>query len=262
MHLQFISDIHLEFYLKTSEFSFKPKDFVGDVLALIGDISCRPEQVREWVLRINPKGKPVLYIPGNHEYYHHDITFMRKYLRDDLIKAPWFHVLDNESVCIDGVNFFGATLWTDFANGQHLDTCELGMADFSVITNGAHPFTTRDALDEFNNTVAWLDMELSRSPYPNVVLTHHAPSYMSSHPRFAGSKLNGGFCSNLEGFITKHTGVLPFWLHGHVHDGVDYKIAQTRVIANPAGYQYNGMFGVGVYLENSTFNKRRCVTIT
>jgi Icc-related predicted phosphoesterase len=29
------------------------------------------------------------------------------------------------------------------------------------------------------------------------------------------------------------------WVHGHVHDGFDYTVGRTRVVANPAGYILN-----------------------
>jgi hypothetical protein len=56
--------------------------------------------------------RPVIYVPGNHEFYHRDIALI-----DELkIQAPdHIHVLNNDQVIIDGVRFLGCILWTDFA---------------------------------------------------------------------------------------------------------------------------------------------------
>lgn len=54
---------------------------------------------------------PVVYVPGNHEYYDRDISFVRR-LKE---QAPDnVRVLDNDNVVIGGVRFLGRALWTDF----------------------------------------------------------------------------------------------------------------------------------------------------
>ena len=79
----------------------------------------------------------------------------------------------------------------------------------------------------------------------DVVLTHHAPSYQSLHPRYAGdSELNAAYMSNLESLIDE---ILPqVWFHGHVHTSFDYMVGDTRVLCNPRGYHR--------YEENPKFN--------
>jgi hypothetical protein len=53
----------------------------------------------------------VIYVPGNHECYHHDIALV------DELKAQspdHIHVINDDQVIIDGVRFLGSILWTDF----------------------------------------------------------------------------------------------------------------------------------------------------
>lgn len=263
MKIQIISDTHLEFYERVNDFNFKAKDFVGDILVLAGDISSRPELTAEWLHSINKTGKPVIFVPGNHEYYHHNIEDERARITS-FVGEPWFHLMNNDSLDIGNVRFLGTTLWTNFASGLHKYACSLGMADFSVIRNGVNLFSVDDAFDEFKAALAWLDVELSHSQQPyNVVITHHGPSFQSTHPRFAGSKINGGFCSDLDDFIEKHTEKLQLWIHGHVHDGVDYHIGKTRVVANPVGYPdtwYNKGAPLTV-LENESYNPHFCIDV-
>ncbi len=65
------------------------------------------------------------------------------------------------------------------------------------------------------DSIAWLDDQFTSHPHdgPTVVITHHAPSYKSQHPRFAGSPISGGFCSNQEHRIQrwKPEGTLDSW---------------------------------------------------
>ena len=76
-------------------------------------------------------------------------------------------------------------------------------------------------------------------------VTHHAPSFRSQHPRFASSPITGGFCSNLESRIQQWKPDL--WIHGHVHDPMDYRIpwkiaapGETRILCNPWVYPHEG----------------------
>ena len=63
-------------------------------------------------------------------------------------------------------------------------------------------------------------------------------SFQSQHPRFAGSLITGGFCSNLESRIQQWKPDL--WIHGHVHDPMDYRIGKTRILCNPWGHPNEG----------------------
>jgi Icc-related predicted phosphoesterase len=69
-----------------------------------------------------------------------------------------------------------------------------------------------------------------------VVVGHHAPSKLSTHPRYADEVLiNGAYSSNLNEFILDHPQI-KLWTHGHTHEPFDYSIGETRIIANPRGY--------------------------
>ena len=143
---------------------------------------------------------------------------------------------------LDGVRFLGATLWTDFASGRQMRRCQRMMSDFDVIFDGhSGSITPEVILKEHQDTMDWLATQIMRHPHkgPTVVITHHAPSYQSQHPRFAGSPISGGFCSNQEHRIQRWNaaGLAPdLWIHGHVHDPMDYRIGQTRILCNPWGY--------------------------
>ena len=47
--------------------------------------------------------------------------------------------------------------------------------------------------------------------------------------------LSAAFASNLEYLFERYPNI-KLWCHGHVHNSVDYKLGNARVIANPLGY--------------------------
>ena len=73
-----------------------------------------------------------------------------------------------------------------------------------------------------------------RSGLTPVVITHDAPSPKCIRPWSKASRLNPGFASVLDAFIMQHQP--ERCIHGHMHDPVDERLGETRIVANPHGY--------------------------
>ena len=239
MKLNVLSDLHL------SVGGMEQPRNDADVVVLAGDIA-RPSQSAAWALDFD---KPVLYVVGNHEFYGGSIEGTVEELRR-LCAGSHVHVLDDEEVIIEGVRFLGSTLWTDFilfgdgdAGGAAMAAARHFMRDFTRIRNSDGMdalFTPTDSAALFQRHAAWLDRQLATAHAgPTVVITHHAPSRQSIHPRFAGSLLNACFVSDAEYLIG--TGRAQLWIHGHTHDSFDYTVLGTRVVCNPRGYAKAGI---------------------
>ncbi len=230
MNLHILNDLHIEFE------DFVPPATKADVVVLAGDIGVGMEGLR-WAQARFPD-KPVIYVPGNHEFYQRDITLI-----DELkAEAPDnIHVLNDDQVIIDGVRFLGSILWTDFALFGEADkffamrTARQQMTDFSIIQNHGQRFTPEDAIKLHEASRDWLAIMLAE-PFDGktVVVTHHAPSSLSVHSRYARDLLTPAFASNLENLMDGDRAEL--WIHGHMHESFDYEIYGTRVICNPRGY--------------------------
>lgn len=83
-----------------------------------------------------------------------------------------------------------------------------------------------------------------------VVVTHHAPSPRSRDVRFLGEPTNAGFISDLDAVI--EDGNPHFWIHGHIHRHLDYRMGNTRVLCNPKGYRHEKTGyqpGLVIYLD-------------
>jgi Icc-related predicted phosphoesterase len=230
MKLHILNDLHIEFE------DFVPPATDADVVILAGDIGVGLEGLRWAEARF--QDRPVIYVPGNHEFYHHDLSLIEELKAE----APGrIHVLNDDPVIIDGVRFLGSILWTDFALFGEADRffamqmARNRMTDFSIIKNQGRRFTPEDAARVHTVSRGWLASMLAESfDGRTVVVTHHAPSSRSVHPRYARDLLTPAFASNLEMLMDGDRAAL--WVHGHMHDPFDYEIYGTRVVCNPRGY--------------------------
>lgn len=130
MKIAFASDPHLEF---DDTLTLTGLSNV-DVPILAGDVDVSPASYTTLLRRLRlVYSGPVLFVLDNHEYYHGRFPNAQKKYRKAIAEDDRAWLLENESVTINGVRFLGATLWTDFAGGRHLENCRRGMSDFSVI---------------------------------------------------------------------------------------------------------------------------------
>ena len=246
MKLHILSDLHL------GVDAMAPPATDADVVVLAGDIT-RPARAVAWARQFQ---QPVVYVLGNHEFYGGSLAGTATQFRH-LAAASQVHLLDDEALVIDGVRFLGSTLWTDFrlfdteAQRQQAMAMAQGLLhDYSRIRLNDESdalFTPAESVARFDRHAAWLDQQLAVShPGPTVVVTHHAPSRQSIHPRFAGSPLNACFVSDAEHLLRDERAAL--WIHGHTHDSYDYRVHGTRVVCNARGYAREGVN------ENARFN--------
>ena len=239
MKLNVLSDLHL------SRGSPPLPRNNADLVILAGDIA-RPAEAIAWAKSLE---KPVLYVPGNHEFYGTSLAATVRQLKV-LAAGSQVRILDDEEVHIGGVRFLGSTLWTDFlldGDGEGREVAVqaalLHLRDFRRISldeDRKTLFTPLDAAARFRRHAAWLAHTLEQGhDGPTVVITHHAPSPRSIEERFRGSPLNACFASQAEHLLRGSRAQL--WIHGHMHHSVDYMFGGTRVISNPRGYAKDGV---------------------
>lgn len=263
MKIAVCSDLHLEFGPISLENTEN-----AEVLILSGDI-CVANDLRELDKGDNDKSNQyhtffqeccarfpsVIYIAGNHEHYHGDFAKSIGNIRDRLGYLVNLHVLDKESVLINNVFFIGGTLWTDMnkEDGITLMHMKSMMNDFRSVENSARKthykdtlgnshvriarFTPDDAVEDHKKMLEYVKIMIEgKHDQKIVVVGHHAPSKLSTHPRYAKEEImNGGYSSDLSEFILDHPQI-KLWTHGHTHENFDYLIGSTRIVCNPRGY--------------------------
>ena len=244
MKIRILSDLHLEFA------GWRPPPCDEDAVVLAGDIAEGRAGIA-WARKYF-RDRPIVYVPGNHEYYGRDIDELRQGLRESG-RAHDVHVLDADEIVINGVRFLGATLWTDFEIGgcepktveAAMRRCQEGMTDFHVISRWGSSLRPEDTREIHLAQREWLRRALmgftslsEGFPGPTVVITHHAPCTRSIAPQFVGDTLNPAFASDVTDLMGPQ---VALWIHGHMHNSSNYVERGSRVICNPRGYFPHGL---------------------
>jgi Icc-related predicted phosphoesterase len=274
MKIQIVSDLHLEFG------DIEIKNNGADVLVLSGDIcvaqdlydhpdvpsiinlgrrQAAAKLYREFFARVSKEFDEVVYVAGNHEFYHGKWKKTHQILAHEMERYGNIHYLDISCTVIRGVTFLGGTLWTDMNKGDPLTMHGIAdmMNDFQVIrddTKGYSPLKPFTVAMEHRKTVQYISAVVEGKHEDKfVVVGHHAPSFLSVHESYRSETLmNGAYASDLSDFILDRPQI-KLWTHGHMHDPSDYMMGTTRVVANPRGY-------VG-YVDTTAFDPQKVVEI-
>ena len=265
MKIAVCSDLHLEF----SDINLKNEEG-AEVLILSGDIMIaedlhnHPEtsygmyssvnladlgrrqlvalRFRDFLKRVSFQFPNVIYIAGNHEFYHGRWKASLDHLREECNKFPNVYFLENDLKVINDITFIGATLWTDCNKGDPLTLHALTdmMNDYRIIRNDDKGFSKlrpANTMHRHQQTLSYLKQVLPDLKDSKVVFVgHHTPSHQSIHEKYKKDHLmNGGYHSDLSEFILDHPQI-TLWTHGHTHEPFDYMIGETRIVCNPRGY--------------------------
>lgn len=197
---------------------------------------------RNFLKRCSEAFPHVIYVAGNHEFYHGRWKGSLDHLRQECNQFPNVYFMENDIKTIGDFTFIGCTLWTDCNNGDPLTLHALGgmMNDYRIIRNDeqgysklrpAHTMSRHVKSKQYISTIVE-----GKHDQKFVVVGHHAPCKQSTHPRYANDQLmNGGYSSDLSEFILERPQI-KLWTHGHTHYSFDYMVGDTRIICNPRGY--------------------------
>ena len=235
----------------------------GTVVPVTASVQARAERYNNFVVRCSERFPQVILIMGNHEHYHGDYADTANIIRGTFGDLHNVHFLDKEWRIIDGVLFYGGTLWTDMNNESHSTMRQIAgmMNDYRGVKNSAKTvqyrvpdltkneadafsfkerpaqFVPEDSVEDHKAFLKGLDAVLALHPnMPTVVCGHHAPSKASTHPRYKHEVvMNGAYSTNLDNYILDRRQI-RLWTHGHTHEDFDYMIGTTRIVCNPRGY--------------------------
>lgn len=256
MKFRIISDVHID--VTSPEYFFD--EFIqldtdkDTVLLLAGDIGGftylyykQRHKLDLLFSTLSLQFKEVLYIIGNHESYGGTYEIVLDELVDYLTQYTNIRLLNNDSIEYDSCIVIGSTLWSNYENENPISKMSVkhGLNDYRCIrSNNTKMFPGTSVLLHPDHVLEWYKENVNyltnRLEYyqsynkPIIVMTHHAPSFQSISSRYIGSKLNGGYASDLEYLMEQYNPVM--WIHGHMHAHLDYTIYNTRVLCNPFGY--------------------------
>lgn len=256
MKIRVLSDLHLE--------ADQPEIIPhadADLVVLAGDIHNHAEGLR-WAAETFDGAVPVVYVPGNHEYYDGEFGALEAAMHDAAASVDNVHFLNNATL-VDPLGqwrVLGTTLWTDFdlygndeaSRAASIAAAERVMLDYrgliqvtwtagnnsngqgALQDNTPRNLTAADTIALHRHARAWLEAELAK-PFAGttIVVTHHAPHRRSLAERYADDVVSAGFVNDLPSLV--HAPVV-LWVHGHTHTAFDYVENGTRVVCNPRGY--------------------------
>lgn len=227
MRIRILSDLHLEVGPAAIR-----DDVDCDVVVLAGDIDSGTNGLY-WARE--EFDRPVIYVPGNHEYYHHDIVELAPLMRETANRLG-IHLLDNEEVTIQGQRFLGTPLWPGLPREpvQRADTAKLWNArlnDFRCI-RAAGALITPEHMSRWHAGSIRFLKDAINDQAPAVVVSHFAPTVSMQNPSFAGDALTSYFQNDLDELIGPG---VALWVYGHNHHSCDRVVSGTRVVSNQRG---------------------------
>lgn len=258
MKFALASDLHLEFADITLT-----NDEDASVLVLSGDImiaqdlhdhpdpiandnqpwgrrQLSAQRYRDFLSRVSNEFPHVIYIAGNHEFYHGKWKGSLEDLRNECSRYPNVHFMEDDILKVEDVTFIGSTLWSDMNKGDPLTLHAVTdmMNDYKLIRNDELGYTklrpTHSALRHRQSLGYIKTITEGKFDEKFVVVGHHGPSNLSVDDRYKSQSLmNGAYVSELSDFILDHPQI-KVWTHGHTHVPFDYTIGETRIVSTPA----------------------------
>lgn len=238
--LQIISDVHIEFRKSPPNFQC-----IAPILILAGDIGTigELEKLLEFLNDVCSRWKHVIYVPGNHEYYHSKLDFetIWEKLKSFENQFDNLYVLDNERIEIDGIGYVGSTLWSQPVYPYQQ------FNDFNKIRKKVDDRKMKITIYDHQKWNVNAHQYLTNAIQPNdVVITHFMPEtteYLRTEFNFISkyetseSDLKYYGNSKFLGQILKKTNP-RLWISGHTHESFDVTIPNTqcRWLCHPMGY--------------------------
>lgn len=256
-YLRPINDLHLDFYVpkniaQLEESLWYPIELETDketALIISGDLWHSKKFLNfnhfSWLAKISQKFLYVIFVLGNHDLWRGNIPKDYIDVKNEIKVQGLTNVflLQDESLILEGVLFNGATLWTDFNSEPYIlmKAKEIMRNDYKSIRYGSvydklKAQHIREAHIHSRNFI-FEHAKKTEEIRKNVVITHHAPSYLSIAQEYQNDNYhveNHLDFSNLDDKIKSSN--IDFWFHGHTHEFKDYFIGNTHIINNPLGY--------------------------
>ena len=231
IRIQYLSDIHLEFYPDLSTLplfnSIKLDNNNSDdtnptILILAGDIGDPYNELyKEFLGYCSQKFDKVFIIAGNHEYYnHYSIFYTNKRIAYVCSKFNNVTYLYNNYEDYNGVRFIGTPLFSDSRTEQvhNVNNNFLSFLDYDTF------YAMHRICLHFVEEILAISEDI-----PCVMITHYVPSLRVMR----NIKGLGFYASDLEYLIKAP---VKAWIFGHTHDIINKRLNNVQLKCNPIGY--------------------------
>ena len=239
MQIDYISDLHLEFYIEPEgnqeQFTAKTHAFLqkllpekrGDVLVIAGDLSHFNQQSYDILYFFNALYPKIFVVLGNHDYYlvskkqnrkYHDNSMKRvQELLEMLAPLERVTVLKNfEVVDYNGKTFAGATNWYPLKTEEEKRLFQMRSNDSVYIKVFNIKLTHEQEMYAYE-----------KLSHVDCLITHVPPIILQSHERFGNTAC---YLNKLGAAKAK------LYIFGHCHEQAIYEKGDTMYAINALGY--------------------------
>jgi len=284
MKIGYISDLHIDFYVKehnpqSPKFKKQIKEFVqmivqevqSEILVIAGDLSHNNNLSKYILLELKNYFKEIMVVFGNHDLYlvssnirdkYNSNSFLRLHELREICSEIDIHYLDGNTVKLNGIVFGGSGHWYNLQTDEDIKFWESYMNDGNLILNGPR---VRIGWNMYSNESVpsfkpkeFYESELKKlfkcleNKNIDVYVTHmglHEPTKSEGmKDRYVGDPANIFY-------YTEHLKELKesnvqFHIHGHTHEQLDYVSKEgIRVLCNPLGYPSENTYSTIKYFE-------------
>lgn len=238
MHIQIISDLHLEFEENRRWIKANPLIPVGEVLLIAGDIVTDQDSdlADDFYASLADKFPLIITTMGNHEFYGGFLDYAYPSYEEKL--GHNIYKLNNAVNIYKDVKFIVSILWSRVSD-ENKGLIKNKLSDYHQIKSPSQE-KINISVDDTNRlhhlSLDFIIKELEK-PFngKTVVMTHHIPSFETIGLDRRFSNIREAFCTDLEDVMLTYPQI-QLWVHGHAHDFSQIKLHNTIVTRNPLGY--------------------------
>lgn len=238
MKIQYLSDIHLEYYDLTKIPRILQQIVPQtNICVLAGDIGYVYQKSYIAFLKgVATRFEHVFLIHGNHEYYQlkenkgksMEQILARTYQLLEEHQLHNIHFLYRSHYDIGKYRFIGSTLWSN------IDKNKLLTNDIEFIYENS--IENMNQLHEEERTyIKEALIQAEEEQKEVIMITHYLPSYQLNHPKYAKYVEHFHCFSSHSDDLIRHP--VKAWIFGHTHTIVEEELYGVSCVANPIGYK-------------------------
>lgn len=260
MKFDLISDLHLDMHSHAGSpltpAKLDPNED-SQVLVIAGDLGHDNEENINFMIQCLEYYEKVLFVTGNHDWYAipsfgwKDSVERIADMRLRVSEEENIHLLEGDSVSCYGFEIYGYNGWYDgqFAR-QHFNKEPF---DIDIM------WRRRMNDSRYVTCAKKFDSMFSLEKHPNksydLVISHVNPSTKKEHHNefYREDQFTSFYCFDGQEAIDKARP--EYWVFGHTHDPIDFRVGTTEFVCNPYGYPHQAGNRTVRQLELTSKNK-------
>lgn len=216
-----VSDLHLDCYRAPARQAIidSVAQCNADYLLIAGDL-CEARHLEPAIFGQWSRFKQIAYVAGNHEFYNSPNAHSIMKAMEQAV--PNLTVLKGGHIELDGITIAGHALWHEPELALSINDA-VYIADYELFI-----------AQQYKQAQRWL--KRLADIRPDIILTHHLPSYACIAEQYKNSPYNCFFVH--EGALKQAPASAKYWCFGHTHFASKLELKNIVLACNPYGYAH------------------------